>query len=429
MSLARTRDFLELVKFSHTLFALPFALLGAALAACTRTAGTAAAAGLARASCSAWRRPGRPRWPSTAWPTATTTPSTPGPPAGTSRRAGSRVRSVRALHGGLRPRPSSPRRSCSCRTAGRSSSRSRSCSGSWATRTPSGSPAWPISGSGLSLSLAPVAAWIALRGDLAWPPVLLAVAVLFWVSGFDIIYACQDVDFDRQRRPAAASRGRLGSPRGPAARGRLPRPDDRPLWSCSALIYPLGIDLLRRGRGRRRAAGLRARPGPSRRPDPGQPRLLPGERRHQHRPAGRRRRRPAVLTRAQPRLMIAFNSATDESLSVVTKISVSRCRNGRQHRTHVRGKVERCRPTARVMESIREKVEAGAAAELRGRPGAGGDRTTCSRSARWPTWCASGTTATSAITTSTRTSTRRTSASTPATSARSGPTWTRPGPT
>ena len=50
---------------------------------------------------------------------------------------------------------------------------------------------------GASLSLAPVAAWIALRGDLAWPPVLLALAVLFWVSGFDIIYACQDVDFDR----------------------------------------------------------------------------------------------------------------------------------------------------------------------------------------------------------------------------------------
>jgi 4-hydroxybenzoate polyprenyltransferase len=50
---------------------------------------------------------------------------------------------------------------------------------------------------GVSLSLAPIAAWIALRGNLDWPPVLLALAVLFWVSGFDIIYACQDVDFDR----------------------------------------------------------------------------------------------------------------------------------------------------------------------------------------------------------------------------------------
>ena len=50
---------------------------------------------------------------------------------------------------------------------------------------------------GVSLSLAPIAAWIALRADLDWPPAMLALAVLLWVSGFDIIYACQDVDFDR----------------------------------------------------------------------------------------------------------------------------------------------------------------------------------------------------------------------------------------
>jgi 4-hydroxybenzoate polyprenyltransferase len=50
---------------------------------------------------------------------------------------------------------------------------------------------------GASLSLAPVAAWIALRGDIEWSPVWLALAVLCWVSGFDILYACQDVDFDR----------------------------------------------------------------------------------------------------------------------------------------------------------------------------------------------------------------------------------------
>ena len=45
--------------------------------------------------------------------------------------------------------------------------------------------------------LAPLAAWIAVRDRLDWPPVWLGLAVLFWVSGFDIIYACQDVDFDR----------------------------------------------------------------------------------------------------------------------------------------------------------------------------------------------------------------------------------------
>jgi len=49
---------------------------------------------------------------------------------------------------------------------------------------------------GAALMLAPIAAWIAIRGELAWPPVLLGTAVLLWVSGFDILYACQDVEFD-----------------------------------------------------------------------------------------------------------------------------------------------------------------------------------------------------------------------------------------
>lgn len=51
---------------------------------------------------------------------------------------------------------------------------------------------------GLSLACAPVGAWIAITGSLAELPVLLGLAVLLWVSGFDIIYACQDVDFDRR---------------------------------------------------------------------------------------------------------------------------------------------------------------------------------------------------------------------------------------
>ncbi len=54
---------------------------------------------------------------------------------------------------------------------------------------------------GASLFLAPVAAWIAIRGpnDLL-VPVILGAAVLFWVAGFDILYACQDADFDRATR-------------------------------------------------------------------------------------------------------------------------------------------------------------------------------------------------------------------------------------
>jgi len=53
---------------------------------------------------------------------------------------------------------------------------------------------------GAALMLAPITAWIAIAGDMAWPPVLLGLAVFFWVGGFDIIYACQDVDFDRAQR-------------------------------------------------------------------------------------------------------------------------------------------------------------------------------------------------------------------------------------
>jgi 4-hydroxybenzoate polyprenyltransferase len=50
---------------------------------------------------------------------------------------------------------------------------------------------------GLSLGIAPVGGWIAVTGSLDPEPFILAAAVLFWVAGFDVIYACQDVDFDR----------------------------------------------------------------------------------------------------------------------------------------------------------------------------------------------------------------------------------------
>lgn len=50
---------------------------------------------------------------------------------------------------------------------------------------------------GLALGFAPVAAWLAIRGSLDWPPVWLGLAVLSWVAGFDMIYACQDFRFDR----------------------------------------------------------------------------------------------------------------------------------------------------------------------------------------------------------------------------------------
>ena len=51
---------------------------------------------------------------------------------------------------------------------------------------------------GLALGMAPAAAWVAFRGELSMPPVLLGLAVTCWVSGFDILYACQDYEFDQR---------------------------------------------------------------------------------------------------------------------------------------------------------------------------------------------------------------------------------------
>jgi 4-hydroxybenzoate polyprenyltransferase len=50
---------------------------------------------------------------------------------------------------------------------------------------------------GFALGIAPSAAWIAVRGSLDPRILLLTAAVTFWVAGFDILYACQDFDFDR----------------------------------------------------------------------------------------------------------------------------------------------------------------------------------------------------------------------------------------
>ncbi len=50
---------------------------------------------------------------------------------------------------------------------------------------------------GLALAVAPVGGWLATGGGSSWTPWLLAVATGFWVAGFDILYACEDVDFDR----------------------------------------------------------------------------------------------------------------------------------------------------------------------------------------------------------------------------------------
>ena len=198
MIFARTRDFLEMIKFSHTLFALaPFArLLGAALAAFY---------------------PGTPTprlqdWLGILFCMAT------------ARTAAMAFNRIADRHFDAR----NPRTAARHIPAGRLNVRTvavftaLSAVGFIASTALFLPNRWPLYLSvpvllwllgysyakrftslahfwlGLSLSLAPIAAWIALRGGIDWPPVFLAEAVLLWVAGFDIIYACQDVDFDRQ---------------------------------------------------------------------------------------------------------------------------------------------------------------------------------------------------------------------------------------
>lgn len=50
---------------------------------------------------------------------------------------------------------------------------------------------------GLTLGMAPVGGWLAVTGVFTWQPILLGLAVLFWVAGFDILYSLLDMEFDR----------------------------------------------------------------------------------------------------------------------------------------------------------------------------------------------------------------------------------------
>ncbi len=65
---------------------------------------------------------------------------------------------------------------------------------------------------GVGLSLAPIGAYLAVTGQFAWLPVLFSFTVLFWVSGFDIIYALQDEEFDKTNQlhsiPAALGKSK-----------------------------------------------------------------------------------------------------------------------------------------------------------------------------------------------------------------------------
>ncbi|MDD3878459.1 MAG: putative 4-hydroxybenzoate polyprenyltransferase [Syntrophomonas sp.] len=50
---------------------------------------------------------------------------------------------------------------------------------------------------GMAIGLGPVGAWIAISGSLDWQPIVLGMAVACWIAGFDSMYACQDIEFDQ----------------------------------------------------------------------------------------------------------------------------------------------------------------------------------------------------------------------------------------
>ena len=87
---------------------------------------------------------------------------------------------------------------------------------------------------GLSLALAPIGAWIAVEGAIGTPALVLGLAVLFWVAGFDIVYAFQDVDFDR-RVGLCSIPAWLGSAKGLIIAGIL----HALTVCCLALLIPL----------------------------------------------------------------------------------------------------------------------------------------------------------------------------------------------
>ena len=53
---------------------------------------------------------------------------------------------------------------------------------------------------GLAISIAPVGAWVAIREEISFTSLLLGAAVIFWLIGFDILYACMDIEADRANR-------------------------------------------------------------------------------------------------------------------------------------------------------------------------------------------------------------------------------------
>lgn len=188
--MSKVATYLSFVRVSHTVFALPFALLGALLA---------------------WRQ--RPfEWMSLVWILVCMV-------AARSAAMGFN-RLADARHDALNPRTANrelPRGAMSTREAAVFvvGSAAIFVAGSFRLRTLCGllSPIallivfWYSLAKrytsytqlflGLAMAVAPVGGWIAAGGEAGWEPCLLGLAIGLWVGGFDILYACQDLEFDR----------------------------------------------------------------------------------------------------------------------------------------------------------------------------------------------------------------------------------------
>lgn len=132
---------------------------------------------------------------------------------------------------------------------------------------------------GFTIASAPVGAWFAVTGKLALTPFLLGLVVMLWIAGFDIIYATQDIEFDRKTdcgpcRVCSAMRMRCSSP----ARSI------RSCWRCCSPSSSsgAGLALLDGHRDLRRAAGGRAPHRPAEQPEADERGLLQLESGHQH---------------------------------------------------------------------------------------------------------------------------------------------------
>ena len=188
--LGRTRAYLELVKFSHTVFALPFGLMGAVLAARGlpdgRTLAWVVAAMVgARTGAMAVNRIADRHLD--AWNPRTASRALP--------RGQVRVAEAAALATGgftlfvlaawmLNPLCGLLAPLAIAVVAGYSYTKRFTILSHLVL--------------GLALALAPVGGWLAVTGRPAWPPAILGIAVLFWVAGFDVLYALADLEFDRR---------------------------------------------------------------------------------------------------------------------------------------------------------------------------------------------------------------------------------------